>query len=132
MSDAAIAPRLTIFGEYIHFFEHYSNSALTAAAAKKEWIVPFRGRIIDVIIDSETANSGEQADIADVNINGTTIYTTQANRPTLGAANTGMWAEAGEPEVTTLLAGDILSLDIDQIATTGSARVKALIIVRRR
>jgi hypothetical protein len=51
--------------------------------------------------------------VLDVNLNGTTIFTTQANRPTIpGDAN-----DSGEcvPDVTTTVDGDYLTLDIDQI-----------------
>lgn len=129
MADNAITSRFSRANSVDLVLEYYSSAAITTGTAKKEWIVPFACRILDVILDSETANSGEATDIADVNKNGTTIYTTQANRPTLGTSNTGLWAEAAEPEIVTLEAGDILSLDIDQIATTGSARVKAAILL---
>jgi hypothetical protein len=109
-------------------FEDYNAAAITAATLKKEWIAPCDLRILDVIVDSETAGSGGTSDIVDVNINGTTIYTTQANRPTLLVTNTGMFAEAGEPEVFEIKAGDIISYDVDQIATTGSARFKIAIV----
>lgn len=130
MADLPITPRF-MAGVSLHVFEHYNAAALTAAAVKKEWIVPFRCRLVDVIIDSETAGSGGTSDIADINKNGTTIYTTQANRPTLLSGDTGLWTEAAEPEVTEFAAGDVLSLDIDQIATTGSARVKVAIVVTK-
>lgn len=131
MADTAITPKIAR-GVGVHIFDHYIAAALTAATEKWEWIVPFPARIIDVICDSETAGSGGTSDIIDVNINGTTIYTTQANRPTLLVGNTGMFTEAGEPEIRTIDAGDILSFDVDQIATTGSARFKIAIIVVRR
>ena len=133
MADNAITvrnPRVGPMGLVI--LSHYSNAALTAATNKQEWIVPINGVIVDVVADSETANSGESTDIIDVNRNGTTIYTTQANRPILGAADTGLFVEAGEPEVTAVRAGDILSYDVDQIATTGSARFKIAIVIAGR
>ena len=132
MADNVIVSRASRANTVDLVLEHYTSAALTAATEKKEWVIPFYCRIIDVIIDSETANSGEADDIADVNINGTTIYTTQANRPTLTLSNTGLWAEAAEPEVTALSPGDIISYDIDQIATTGSARVKVTILLGMR
>lgn len=123
-----------------HILEHYVAAALTTGTAKKEWVIPFFCRILDVIIDSETASSGgANDDIIDVNINGTTIYTTQGNRPTLTKTNTGLWAR-GEPEaggagvagMSILRPGDILSYDVDQVDTTGSARVKVTILLGRR
>lgn len=132
MADTAITSRQARQGAGALVLSHYIAAALTAAATKWEWIVPFNGSIVDVICDSETANSGEATDIVDVNINGTTIYTTQANRPILGASDTGLFVEAAPPEVTTVRAGDIISFDVDQIATTGSARFKISIIIQGR
>ena len=104
-------------------------AALTAAADKWRWIVPFDGVIVDVLIDSETAGSGGTSDIADIHLNGTTIFTTQANRPTLLVGDTGAWTKAGKPEVVKVSAGDILTLDIDQICTTGSALSTVCILI---
>ena len=104
-------------------------AALTAAADKWRWIVPFDGVIVDVLVDSETAGSGGTSDIADIHLNGTTIFTTQANRPTLLVSDTGAWTKAGKPEVVKVSAGDILTYDIDQICTTGSAKNTVCIII---
>lgn len=55
--------------------------------------------------------------ILDINKNGTTIYTTQANRPTINAgSNSG--GPGSAPDVTTLAAGDYLTVDIDQVGST--------------
>jgi hypothetical protein len=132
MTDYAITSNLRRGrGPNLHVFEHYSNAALTTGV-KKEWIAPFDGRIVDVIMDSETAGSGGTSDIVDIHKNGTTIYTTQANRPTLLVGDTGLFTEASEPEIVTFNAGDILLLEVDQVCTTGSARFKcALVVVQR-
>lgn len=130
MADTAITVRLAR-GRASHIFEYYSNAALTTGV-KQEWIATFHGRIVDVIMDSETAGSGGTSDIVDIHKNGTTIYTTQANRPTLLVGNTGLFTEAGEPEITTFVPGDILLLEVDQIATTGSARFKCTIVCVER
>jgi hypothetical protein len=56
-----------------------------------------------------------QAVILDVHKVGTTIYTTQANRPQIAAgANVGALAA---PAVTTWADGDYLTIDVDQIGT---------------
>jgi hypothetical protein len=133
MTDRAITTNMRRGrGPNLHVFEYNSTAALTATANKKEWIAPFAGKIVDVICDSETAGSGGVSDIIDININGTTIYTTQANRPTLLVGDTGLFTEASEPEVVEFRAGDILGIDVDQIATTGSARFKCAIVVVER
>lgn len=54
--------------------------------------------------------------IIDVNKNGTTIFTTQANRPKILAGTTSRTSVA--PDITTFADGDILTIDIDQIGST--------------
>lgn len=53
--------------------------------------------------------------IVDVNKNGTTLFTTQANRPTIVA---GTNTDAGTPDVTSWADGDYLTLDVDQVGST--------------
>src|SRR6266496_330923 len=63
-----------------------------------------------------TAPTGSSL-IVDVNKNGTTIFTTQANRPAIAAgANSG--GPGSTPDVTSLAAGDYLTVDIDQVGST--------------
>lgn len=107
-------------------------AALTTGTSKAVFVITRPSRIIDVLIYSGTAGSGGSADIIDVTLNGTTIYTTQANRPTLAQGDTGMWTEASEPEVTVLNAGDIITIDVDQVASTGSAVVSVNITLVAR
>jgi hypothetical protein len=54
--------------------------------------------------------------ILDVNKNGTTLFTTQANRPTIAATETSDTSVA--PDVTAIALGDVISLDIDQVGST--------------
>ena len=131
MTDFPITVRRA-FGNDIHLLTWQQTAALTATNGKWQWVIPFPARIVDVICNSETVGSGGVSDIIDVHLNGTTIYTTQANRPTLLVGDTGMFTEAGEPEVVVLRTGDILSVDVDQIATTGSALFSITIILVRR
>lgn len=112
------------------FFTNYKAGNEVAATLDWEWIVPFYGEIIDVICDAATAPAGSSS-IIDVNINGTTIYTTQGNRPTLVAADTGYYTEAGEPQVVSLVPGDVLSYDVDQIGSgTAATRFGIVIVVK--
>src|SRR5919199_3782521 len=55
--------------------------------------------------------------IVDVNKNGTTIYSTQANRPTI-AAGSNAGGPGSAPDVTALAAGDYLTVDIDQVGSS--------------
>ena len=54
--------------------------------------------------------------IVDVNINGTTIFTTQANRPSIAAAATD--GTSITINVTAVAINDILTIDIDQVGST--------------
>ncbi|MGL5910659.1 MAG: hypothetical protein ACRCZP_11700 [Phycicoccus sp.] len=57
--------------------------------------------------------------IIDVNRNGTTIYGTQSNRPTIPAGSAaGTAVVGGAPSITSLAPGEYLSVDIDQIGST--------------
>lgn len=55
--------------------------------------------------------------IVDINKNGTTIFTTQANRPTI-AVSTNTSGNVTNMDVTTVAAGEYLTVDIDQIGST--------------
>lgn len=138
MPDNDIAVRLdNKVGHKVFVFEHYTSGALTAATVKYEWIVPFFARIVDVIVDSAGAGVGTQSTIIDVNRNGTTIYTTQNNRPSLRSTDTGFykWTADGlsdrqTPDITRLVPGDILSYDVDQIqSTSGVTRTNVAIVL---
>jgi hypothetical protein len=54
--------------------------------------------------------------IVDVTKNGTTIFTTQANRPTI--AISGFTAVGGTPQVTAWAAGEYLTVDVDQVGSS--------------
>lgn len=54
--------------------------------------------------------------IVDVNKNGTTIYTTQTARPQIAVSTNS--ANGNSPAVTTFVAGDYITVDIDQIGST--------------
>lgn len=62
-------------------------------------------------------NGSASSTIVDVNKNGTTVFTTQSNRPTLAHDDADNWAISGTPEVIDFTEGDAISIDIDQIAT---------------
>lgn len=64
------------------------------------------------------ATSGSTSTIVDVNLNGTTIFTTQGNRPTLTSGSVAVKSAA--PDVTSWPDGQYLTVDIDQ-GGTGAA-----------
>jgi hypothetical protein len=65
--------------------------------------------------------------LVDVNKNGTTVFTTQGNRPTIadGATSGGPGAA---PNVTTVAAGDKITIDVDQIGS-GTAGSDLVVVV---
>lgn len=54
--------------------------------------------------------------LVDVNISGTTIFTTQSNRPTIAVSTNE--DQSGTPDVTAWTSGSYLTIDIDQIGST--------------
>lgn len=73
------------------------------------------GTITSIRAMVNTAPTGA-AIIVDVNINGTTAYSTQGNRPTIAVSTNSV--NATLPNTTALAAGDYLTVDIDQIGST--------------
>jgi len=95
----------------------------STSVPKYSIIVPFACTITDIeIILGGDQTCGATSIIADIHKiaaadrdtggTGTTIYTTQGNRPTV--ANTHRYALATDPDVTAVAAGDALLLYIDQ------------------
>lgn len=81
--------------------------------------------IMNVRVRLGTAPTGAAA-IFDVNKNGTTIFTTQGNRPQVAAA--GQQDLASVPDVTALAAGDYLTVDVDQVGSTVTGADAVIII----
>lgn len=64
---------------------------------------------------TDTAPTGASV-LLDINLNGTTIFTVQANRPTI-TAGTKVGSRV-VPDVVAVSAGDIITVDIDQVGST--------------
>lgn len=82
--------------------------------------------IANVVASVGTAPTGASL-IFDVNKNGTTIFSTQANRPTITASN--FYDGSSTPDVTAVSAGDYLTVDVDQIGSTISGSDAVIKIV---
>ena len=65
--------------------------------------------------------------IIDINKNGTTLYTTQGNRPTILATETSETATL--PDITSISLGDIISVDIDQIGSTVAGENLSVLLI---
>lgn len=90
-------------------------STLFTTTGQARFVFPAAATIVSVTTSVGTAPTGASI-ICDVNKNGTTIFTTQANRPAI--AISGNASSAAVPDVTSLAIGDYLSVDIDQIGST--------------
>jgi hypothetical protein len=91
-----------------------SSGTLVVKTGAARYYVETARTIMEVRASLGTAPTGA-AVIVDVNKNGTTIFTTQANRPTVAVGtNTDT---ANNPDVTSLAAGDYLTIDVDQIGS---------------
>lgn len=92
----------------------YIDGDLTTSL-KASIIAPCALEIINVKASAGTAPTGADL-ILDIHKNGTTIFTTQTNRPTITAGETSEDSQA--PDVIAVAAGDLISLQLDQIGST--------------
>jgi hypothetical protein len=76
-----------------------------------------------------TAPTGASV-IIDVNKNGSTIYGTQANRPTIAASANA--ATVGAHTATTVTDGDYLTVDVDQIGSSVAGSDLVVVIRMQR
>lgn len=108
-----------------HVVSGYSNAATTANQYLAEFVAPFSCRIGAIKVSAATAGVGAGNQVVDVLINGTTAYTTAANKPTLLGTGTGEYTNTA-PDVRGVQAGDVVAIQVTTIpATTGQARVRA-------
>ncbi len=103
----------------------YPGVIAVVANASMRWYIHAASTIVGVQASLMTAPAASSV-IVDVNKNGTTIFTTQANRPTI--ATSGFYSgNVTNMDVTSLAAGDYLSVDIDQIGTNAA---NLLVVIR--
>ncbi len=99
---------------------------LTTGAKNVRYYFETTRTISNVIVSVGTAPTGASA-IFDVNKNGTTIFTTQGNRPTIAAS--GFYDGSSVPDVTSIVAGDYLTVDVDQIGSSVAGKDAVVRIV---
>ena len=92
----------------------YSGVAATGSGTNRFPIV-LPASIHGVVATAGTAPTGSSL-IFDVNKNGTTIFTTQANRPLISVSSN--ISSIAVPDVTSVATNDYLTVDIDQIGST--------------
>lgn len=96
-------------------FSWPGDAAVTSGTFK--WVAPKAGRFISGRLVCGESPVGLDL-IVDVNSNGSTIYTTQTNRPRVVDADADGVGDLQTPDVTTFVAGDYVTVDIDQIGST--------------
>ena len=107
------------------------TGALTVATGKSRVYLEGNYAIDSVRASVNTAPAGA-AIIVDVSLNGTTIFTTQANRPSITAgANTAL-GNLGAGTITSISTGQYLTVDVDQIGTTTAGSDLTVVIRLRR
>jgi hypothetical protein len=94
----------------------YRSGAATVAAGTFKWYNDSGRTVYLTSVRATVALAPVGASlIVDVNKNGSTIFTTQANRPTIVS---GALTSVSVPDVTTWANGDYLTVDIDQVGST--------------
>jgi len=105
----------------------YSNAAVTATQILNEYVIVCFGRITGIKFYAQTAGGG--ACVGDVLVNGTSIWATAGNKPTL-ASGTGEFTNTlGDPGRTGVRPGDRVTVQINSITTTGPARLSASVAI---
>jgi hypothetical protein len=84
------------------------------------WEAPAAGAITRAVAYRKSTAGTGGSTIIDININGTTIFTTQSNRPSIAFDDADGKALAPAIEAGTLAAGDMVTVDVDQIDTGGA------------
>jgi len=85
------------------------------------------GTIEEVYVMAKTAPGADKTLTIDVNKGGTTIFTTQANRPSL--IGTNKTATSGAPQVTTFVKNDKFTIDVD-VSTAATAIADVVVLIR--
>lgn len=85
------------------------------------------GTIEEVYVMAKTAPGADKTLTVDVNKGGTTIFTTQGNRPSL--VDTATEATSGTPDVTTFAKNDKFTIDVD-ISTADTAIADVVVLIR--
>lgn len=91
------------------------NGVTVAGENQIEFILDDDITLANITINVDTAPTGASI-VVDINKNGTTIFTTQSNRPEI--AISGTEDTSGTPDITSLSAGDVIGISVDQVGLT--------------
>lgn len=93
------------------------GGTLAVVVGTMRFRIPVAATLLGVNAAVSLAPTGASI-IVDLNKNGTTVFTTQGNRPTIAAAANNSGAETTNMNVTSVAAGDYLTVDMDQVGST--------------
>lgn len=97
-------------------FQFDVAGALTTSSVDR-WVAPFAGEIVGVTLSVGTAPTGA-ALICNLQKNGSNMFTTSGNRPTVAISATKSAALSAAPDVATFVAGDEIKLTVAQVGST--------------
>jgi hypothetical protein len=100
---------------------------LTPGSGQSKLVWPFPIIIVSIRAAVGTAPTGSDA-IVDVNLDGASMFTTQANRPRITAGSTIGALTA--PDITAVAAGQAVTVDIDQIGSSVAGSDLTVLIER--
>ena len=103
---AGVSPFIETFGV---------KGTVTVGAGAARYYFNRAVTITNVRASVGTAPTGASL-IVDVNKNGSTIFTTQGNRPTIAASSNTDTSNV--PDTTAFAAGDYMTVDVDQVGST--------------
>jgi len=106
---------LSINGEPAFVRDITVSGTLIVGNGKPQLRLNRKGTFRRIALVVETAPTGADL-IVDINLNGTTIFSTQANRPKIVAGATQ--GNTTTFNTLTFAAGDLLRIDIDQIGSS--------------
>jgi hypothetical protein len=95
---------------------HVEGALIAATDVNGVYICPRAATILAAYVYCRIPGSASST-IVDVNLNGVTIFTTQANRPELAWNDADQVVKSGVPDIVDLVENDVISIDIDQVAT---------------
>ncbi|WP_329474738.1 hypothetical protein OG555_23795 [Kribbella sp. NBC_01484] len=124
---------LTIDGVLVVPVEAYTFAVTgtIAVATGKSRIYLEHDYVVETVRAAVHTAPAGAALVVDVNKNGASIYTDQANRPSIAVGTNS--ATGNNPAVTALAAGDYLTVDVDQVGSaTAGAGAELTVTVRVR
>lgn len=105
---------------------HLEGSLLSSTGVGMTVVIPDTGTIQKVLMNIETLGTSGTTTV-DLHLDGTTIFTTQANRPSLAYNAAAHFVEA-IPDVLSVTSGQRVTLDLDSVAV-GAETLTVLLII---